>query len=34
VTEALRAFLMNEELGDLAGCIVVVRGRLVRIRRP
>lgn len=31
---AVTTFLANETLGDLTGCIVVVRGRLVRIRRP
>ena len=34
VTEAVHAFLANNMLGDLAGCIVVVRGQLLRIRRP
>ena len=34
VTEAVRAFLTNDMLGDLAGCIVVVRGYLLRVRRP
>ena len=34
VAEALAAFLGNDALGDLRGCIVVVRGHLVRIRRP
>ena len=33
VTEALTTFLANEALGDLTGCVVVVRGHLVRIRR-
>jgi predicted nuclease of predicted toxin-antitoxin system len=34
VAEAVSSFLANEQLGDLAGCVVVVRGHLVRIRRP
>ncbi len=34
VSEAVRSFLMSEDLGDLAGCLVVVRGHLARIRRP
>jgi hypothetical protein len=34
VTDALTTFLGNDALGDLRGCIVVVRGHLVRIRRP
>lgn len=34
VVDALRTFLGNDALGDLRGCIVVVRGHLVRIRRP
>lgn len=34
VSDALKAFLANEDLGDLTGCVVVVRGHLVRIRRP
>jgi predicted nuclease of predicted toxin-antitoxin system len=34
VTEAVMSFLRNEALGDLTGCIVVVRGHLVRVRRP
>ena len=34
VTDALTTFLGNDTLGDLRGCIVVVRGHLVRIRRP
>lgn len=34
VTAAVRSFLASEVLDDLAGCVVVVRGRLVRIRRP
>ncbi len=34
VTAAVRSFLSNEQLGDLTGCIVVVRGHLVRVRRP
>lgn len=34
VKDALRAFLASGELGDLAGCVVVVRGHLVRVRRP
>jgi predicted nuclease of predicted toxin-antitoxin system len=34
VTATLRAFLTSEHFGDLTGCLVVVRGQLVRIRRP
>jgi predicted nuclease of predicted toxin-antitoxin system len=34
VTDALTTFLGNDTLGDLRGCIIVVRGHLVRIRRP
>ena len=34
VSEAVRSFLAGEDLGDLNGCIVVVRGHLARIRRP
>jgi hypothetical protein len=34
VTSTVRSFLSNEQLGDLTGCIVVVRGHLVRVRRP
>lgn len=34
VTDALAAFLADDGLGDLTGCIVVVRGNTVRIRRP
>jgi predicted nuclease of predicted toxin-antitoxin system len=34
VAEALRSFLANDQLGDLTGCITVIRGHLVRIRRP
>jgi predicted nuclease of predicted toxin-antitoxin system len=34
VADSLTTFLANEALGDLSGCIVVVRGHLVRIRRP
>jgi len=34
VAGALRSFLASENLGDLTGCIVVVRGHLARIRRP
>ena len=34
VNEALQAFLSSDELGDLAGCVVVMRGHLVRVRRP
>ena len=34
VTEAVRSFLSSDEFGDLTGCIVVVRGHLVRVRRP
>lgn len=34
VIDAVRAFLSSDELGDVAGCVVVVRGHLVRVRRP
>ena len=34
VNEAVRSFLQSGDLGDLRGCIVVVRGHLARIRRP
>ena len=34
VADALATFLRNDTLGELRGCIVVVRGHLVRIRRP
>ena len=34
VAEALRAFLHQKGLGDLTGCVVVVRRHLVRVRRP
>jgi predicted nuclease of predicted toxin-antitoxin system len=34
VADAVRSLLANDELGDLTGCIVIVRGHLVRIRRP
>jgi hypothetical protein len=34
VTKAVRSFLVSDDLGDLAGCLVVVRGHLARIRRP
>lgn len=34
VTEAVRTFLTADDLGDLTGCVVVVRGHLARIRRP
>ncbi len=34
VKDALRAFLASGERGDLAGCVVVVPGHLVRVRRP
>ena len=34
VSEAVRSFLSADDLGDLTGCIVVVRGHLARIRRP
>lgn len=33
-TDAVRSLLRNDRLGDLSGCVVVVRGHLVRIRRP
>ena len=33
-TDAIKSFLSNDRLGDITGCIVVVRGHLVRIRRP
>ena len=34
VTDALPSFLSGGELGDLAGGMVVVRGPLLRVRRP
>jgi len=34
VTEVVRSFLSSDDLGDLTGCLVVVRGHLARIRRP
>ena len=34
VADTLSVFLTNDALGDLTGCIVVVRGHLVRVRRP
>jgi len=34
VIKALIAFLEDGSLGDLSGCIVVVRGDSVRVRRP
>ena len=34
VLDAVRTFLENHDLADMAGCIVIVRGHLVRIRRP
>ena len=34
VTEAVRSFLSRQELAELAGCIVVVRANLLRVRRP
>ena len=34
VADTLTTFLGNDTLGELRGCIVVVRGHLVRIRRP
>jgi predicted nuclease of predicted toxin-antitoxin system len=34
MTEAVRTFLSFGGLGDLTGCVVVVRGHLLRIRRP
>ena len=34
VEDALGVLLTHHDLDDLVGCIVVVRGRLVRIRRP
>ena len=30
----VRSFLSSEQRGKLTGCIVVVRGHLVRVRRP
>lgn len=33
VLETLSTFLANHDLGVLAGCVVVVRGHLVRVRR-
>lgn len=34
VAEVVRSFLSTNEFDDLTGCIVVVRGHLVRVRRP
>lgn len=34
VASAVESFLSNNDLGDLAGCLVVVRGHLIRVRRP
>ncbi len=34
VTQAVGSFLSSRDLGDLTGCLVVVRGHLARIRRP
>lgn len=34
VVDVLSTFLSRDDLGELAGSIVIVRGRLVRIRRP
>jgi predicted nuclease of predicted toxin-antitoxin system len=34
VTQAVSSFLSSTDLGDLTGCLVVVRGHLARIRRP
>lgn len=34
VVDALEAFFANHDLDQFAGCIVVVRGHLVRVRRP
>jgi hypothetical protein len=31
VVGTVRRFLSNEQLGELTGCIVVVRGHLVRV---
>lgn len=34
VAEALEGLMEHHDLGDLVGCIVVVRDHLIRIRRP
>ncbi|MGH9152952.1 MAG: DUF5615 family PIN-like protein [Acidimicrobiales bacterium] len=35
VTEAVRSFLTSDDLGDITGCIVVIRpGHSARVRRP
>jgi predicted nuclease of predicted toxin-antitoxin system len=34
VTAALQNFRAHDDLGDLTGCLVVVRGALIRVRRP
>jgi predicted nuclease of predicted toxin-antitoxin system len=34
VMGVLRTFLENHDIDNMSGCIVVVRGHLVRVRRP
>lgn len=34
ITEAVRSLLARTDFDQFAGCIVVVRGNLIRIRRP
>jgi len=34
IADAVHSFVASADLGNLTGCIVVVRGHLVRIRRP
>lgn len=34
VVQALAGFLKSQDLDDLRGCIVVVRGNVLRVRRP
>lgn len=34
IAQAVGAFLAGDELEHLVGCIVVVRGHLLRVRRP
>lgn len=34
VTDAVQSFLGQKDLGDLTGCLVVVRGPMMRVRRP
>jgi predicted nuclease of predicted toxin-antitoxin system len=34
VTSAVRSLLARDDFDQLAGCVLVIRGNLVRIRRP